>query len=193
MCPMCQPFSGGGQALGSPVPVKGSCRRWGWGSLMPDSSRRLLGSVLSTPFSARSTGQVQRAQKCVECQLCTREMENALWSHKTRNMEFSFFFSPQTIFREAVNVPLVLSLAVHPHPQTLFIFLVEFYQVFSMGPSREQSPIPTCGCAHWVRTAFAFAECDMRAEMTNVILVVPETCCLSGLAPYPARCEPLTW
>lgn len=105
VCPACQPVSGGGRALGSPVAVKGSCRRRGWGSLMPDNSRRLLGSVLSTPFSARSTGQVQRAQKCAECQLCTREMENVLWSHKMRNMEFSFFFPPSDPFQRSCKCP----------------------------------------------------------------------------------------
>lgn len=58
---------------------------------MPDSSRRLLGSVPSTPLFAQSTGQAQCAQKCAECQLCTGEMENAVRSHEKWNMDLEFF------------------------------------------------------------------------------------------------------
>lgn len=90
---------------------------------MPDSSRRLLGSVASTPFSARSRSQVQCAQKCAECQLCTREMENALQSHKKENMEFSFFLLfPQTLFRKAINGPLIMNLAGSPLFTRLYLF-----------------------------------------------------------------------
>lgn len=91
MRPMCQLFTGGGQALSSLAPAERSCGSQGWCLLMPDGSRRLLGSVLSSPLFAQSTGQAQCAQKCAECQLCTGEMENAVRSHKKWNMDLNFF------------------------------------------------------------------------------------------------------
>lgn len=149
----------------------------GWCWLVPDSSRRLLGSVTSTPFSARSTGQAQSAQKCAECQLCTRETESALRSHKKENMEFNFFLLfPQTLFRKAINDPLILNLVGSPSIPRLYLFSYLSStrgmgdQASLVSASGEQFPSPACGCARWVRTLFlhgafsAIAKCDVRCR-----------------------------
>lgn len=69
--------------------VFASCRQCVLGSMQ----QCVLSSVLPTPLRTYP-GQVQRAQQCAECQLCTGEMENALWSHKKGNMEFYILFFP---------------------------------------------------------------------------------------------------
>lgn len=91
---------------------------------MPDSSRRLLGSVPSTPLFAQSTGQAQCAQKCAECQLCTGEMENAVWSHKRWNMDLNclfFCYFPRQ-GEKAIDGPLILNLEGSPLISRLYLF-----------------------------------------------------------------------